>query len=75
MPKNSKGEKRPADMNKLAAFIVGEATSERPKEDKTISDNKRKAGVAGAQARKDKLTKQQRSDIARKGARARWKHD
>lgn len=69
MPKGPRGEKRPADMNQLAKMIVDIATGEK-------SDNApargRAGGLSGGKARAEKLTDEQRSEIARKGAAKRW---
>ncbi len=74
MPDRSR--KRPTDLNKLAAAIVDDATSEPPERD----DGKdpaavalgRKGGLKGGKARAAKLTAKQRSEIAKKAAQARW---
>ena len=70
MPKRSK---KPADLNRLAAAIVDEATDDRPQE----SERKQvKAGRAGGHKggaeRAKRLTPERRSEIARKAAEARW---
>ena len=72
--------KRPIDINKLAAFIVNQATNEdKPKEPEQPQKNQaavelgRLGGMKGGRARADKLTAEQRSDIAKKAAKARWK--
>lgn len=74
MPKRSR---KPADLNRLAASIVDEATGEdQPRTD----DGKdpaavalgRKGGKKGGKARAAKMTAEERSEAARKAARARW---
>jgi hypothetical protein len=74
MPKQSK---KPADLNKLAAAIVGDATDE----DRVDQDDGkdpaavalgRKGGEKGGKARAAKLTAEERSEAAKKAARARW---
>lgn len=69
MPKRSR---KPADLNKLAASIVGDATDEGQPAD----DGKDPAAVAlgrkGGKARAAKMTAEQRSEAARKAARSRW---
>jgi hypothetical protein len=70
--------KRPRDTNQLAKFIADLATGEveLPKSD----DGKdpaavalgRKGGLVGGKKRAASLSKQQRSEIAKKGAAARW---
>jgi hypothetical protein len=72
-------KKRPADLNRLAFSIVEDATSEEPEpdpyegKDPAAVELGRKGGLKGGKARAEKLTPEQRSEIARKAARARWK--
>jgi hypothetical protein len=76
MPKRSSNNKTPKDLNKLAAFIV-EQTTDEPDEP---NNNKNPHAVAlgqlggrkGGVARAEKLTPEQRSEIAQKAALARW---
>lgn len=71
--------KRPRDPNQLAKLIADIATGE-VTETKT-DDGKdpaavalgRKGGLKGGDARAKKLTAEQRSEIAKKAASARWK--
>ncbi len=76
MPERSR--KRPVDLNGLAASIVADATDEdKPAEPEDTRDPAavalgRKGGLKGGRARADKLTAQQRSEIARRAAAARW---
>lgn len=76
MPKGPKGEKRPADVIGNAVKIAQIATGEI--EDDKTEDGKDKAAQAlgrkGGKARAEKLSKEQRSEIAKKAARSRW-HD
>ena len=77
-------KRRPRDPNQLAASIVDDATQEDDEEttEETPEDTggKNPAAVAlgrlggkkGGKARAAKLTPEQRSEIARKAARARW---
>jgi hypothetical protein len=68
--------KRPRDPNQLAKLIVDIATGEA---EDTVSDAKRNpskrraGGLKGGKARAHQLTPEQRQDIARLAARARWK--
>jgi hypothetical protein len=76
MPERSR-KKRPADLNKLAASIVADATDEEagdPYEGKNPAavELGRQGGLKGGRARAEKLTPEQRSEIAKKAARARW---
>lgn len=76
MPKKPK---RPRDTNQLAKLIVDLATGD-AEEEKPQDDGKdpaavalgRKGGKKGGKARAEKLTPEQRSEIARKAAKARW---
>ena len=71
----AKQSKKPADLNRLAAAIVGEATDETPPEPenaKAIAG--RAGGKKGGKARAKRMTADQRSEAARKAANARWGH-
>ncbi len=76
MPDRSR--KRPRDPNELAAQIVGEATGDLPATDPDEGKDPaavalgRKGGLKGGKARAAKLTPEQRSEAARRAARARW---
>lgn len=72
MPKGPKGEKRPADVVGAAVHVAKIATGE-IKEDTDITRPFRAGGKKGGNARAKKLTPEQRSDIARTAALARWK--
>lgn len=70
----AKQSKKPADLNRLAAAIVGEATDETPQEPETPqARNGRSGGLKGGEARAKRLSPQRRSEIARAAAKARWK--
>lgn len=68
--------KRPRDPNQLAKMIVDISTG---KVEDTLSAKKKKpaaqraGGLAGSKARAKKLTPEERRDIARLAAQARWK--
>jgi hypothetical protein len=66
-----KTPKRPRDPNQLAKSIVALATGEA--EDKKPLASARKGGLKGSKARMKALTPEQRSEIARAAAAARWK--
>ena len=74
MPKGPKGEKRPADVIGAAVKVMQIATGETSED--LDDDGKNKAAVElgrkGGAARAQKLTKKQRSEIAKKAAAARW---
>ena len=59
------------DVNRLAARIVKDATEGKPAET-DAQVNGRKGGQKGGKARADQLSPEQRSEIARNAARARW---
>ena len=74
MPKGPQGQKRPADVIGNAVHVMRIATGEieDTKRDPGTEAN-RKGGVKGGRARATKLTKEQRAEIARVAAKARWK--
>jgi hypothetical protein len=62
-----------ADLNQLAARLVREATGEEERKPETVQARSgRKGGLKGGLARAAKLSPQERSEIAKKAARARW---
>jgi hypothetical protein len=76
---SSKKPKRPRDLNVLASEIVRAATEGEPKTP-PVEDTRNPNAVAlgklggkkGGPARAAKLTPEQRSEISRKAAKARW---
>ncbi len=60
-----------ADLNQIAHRIVRESTEPKAPE-APAQVNGRSGGLKGGKARAEKLTPAQRSEIARKAARARW---
>jgi len=76
MPKRS--SKRPRDLNSLAASLVGDATDEapqgstEPEKDPSAVALGRRGGLKGGKARASKMTSEQRADVARRAAQARW---
>lgn len=78
MSKGPKGEKRPADVIGNAVHIMRIATGEI--EDKTVNEGKdpaavalgRRGGLKGGAARAASLSKEKRSAIAKRAAKARW---
>jgi len=67
----AKAPKRPRDPNQLAKVIVALATGEA--EDRKPLASAREGGLKGGQARAASLAPEQRSEIARLAAAARWK--
>jgi hypothetical protein len=70
--------KRPRDPNQLAKSIIDIATGQKPDRDPTPEEQGKdpaavERGRRGGPARAAKLTGDQRSAIAKKAAKARWK--
>ncbi|MGA7749009.1 MAG: histone H1 [Gallionella sp.] len=62
------------DFTQVAFAIVQEATGEAPSSKLTGKKaDSSKGGKKGGKARADKLTPEQRSEIAKRAAKARWK--
>jgi hypothetical protein len=74
MPRDPKGEKRPADAIGSAVMIARIATGEI--DDLTTEDGKNAAAVAlgrmGGKARAEGMTAKRRKEIAKKAAASRW---
>ena len=69
----AKQSKKPADLNRLAAAIVGEATDGKassPESPQAVAN--RLGGRKGGKSRAEKMTAEQRSQAAKKAADARW---
>jgi hypothetical protein len=78
MPKRSSTGR--LDLNQLAKSIVDQATGEAPPVEKPEKNQAavalgRLGGVKGGAARAKKLTAEERSEIAKKAAKARWDKD
>lgn len=70
MPKQSK---KPADLNRLAAAIVDEATDETPQEPESQHVRAgRLGGQRGGKVRAQRMTAEERSEAARRAAESRW---
>jgi hypothetical protein len=78
MPDRSR--KRPRDPNQLGKLIVDIATggveeiepAPDPEKDPAAVELGRRGGLKGGKARAESMTPEERSDAARKAARARW---
>ena len=76
----TRASKRPRDVNQLAKMIVDMSTGEVSKEEPPPEREKNPAAVAlgklgaskGGKARAEKLGREQRKEIARRAAKARW---
>lgn len=82
MPNRSRKKKSARDFNQIARSIVDKATgnSEAAPAKKPVKKKNpaavalgRKGGLKGGKARAAKMTKEQRSESARKAAQARWR--
>ena len=61
------------DLNRMAARIVKESTDpDEPATETAAQVNGRNGGLKGGRARASKLSAEDRSEIARKAAAARW---
>ncbi len=77
----SKKKKRPKDLNELAFAIMEETTGEEqpkalpdePEKNAAAVELGRLGGLRGGKARAAKLTPEERSEIARKAAKKRWR--
>ena len=71
MPKGPQGQKRPADAVRAAIMVARIAGEE--SDSPAAKSNRIKSGLAGTRARSEDLTPAQRSEVAKKVARTRWK--
>ena len=72
MPKGPQGQKRPADVIGCAVTVAKIATGE-IEDTKHKAPGRKRSGKAGAKARAEKLTAEERRAIAKKAAAARWR--
>ena len=72
MPKDSQGEKRPADLIDATVKVMRIATGEEQDERETVSSAAAQLGKLGGTARARNLTAEQRAEIAKKAAAGRW---
>lgn len=69
----AKRSKKPADLNRLAAAIVGDATDETPIEPESQqAEAGRLGGLKGGKVRAARMSPEERSRAAKKAAQARW---
>lgn len=74
MPKGPRGEKRPADTIGCAVNVAMIATGEM-EDDLPVMSGRVRSGKAGGMARKEILSENERSAIARRAASARWEKE
>jgi hypothetical protein len=78
MPKRSSKKKNIRDVNVLASSIVEQATGEKTPKPQDSTKNPAAValghlgGLKGGKARADKLSPEQRKEIAKKAAQSRW---
>lgn len=69
----AKQSKKPADLNRLAASIVGDATSETPAEPESQQAQAGRAGgKKGGKVRAARMSAEERSRAAKRAAAVRW---
>jgi hypothetical protein len=69
----AKRSKKPADLNRLAAAIVGDATDETPQESESQQQLAGRAGgKKGGKARASRMSAEERSLAAKRAAEVRW---
>jgi hypothetical protein len=69
----AKQSKKPADLNRLAAAIVGDATDETQQEPESQQARAgRLGGQRGGKVRAQRMTAEERSEAARRAAESRW---
>jgi hypothetical protein len=71
MPRGPQGQKRPADAIGCA-IMVGQLATGGITEELTEPSGKVRSGKAGAKARAEKLSQEERTTIAKKAAAGRW---
>ncbi len=71
MPKGPRGERRPAGVVECAVMVAKIATGE-IEETVTKPSGRVRSGKAGAKARAERMSAEQRSTAARKAAASRW---
>jgi len=72
MPKGPQGQKRPADLIGCAVTVLKIATGE-VDEVLVAPSGRRRSGLAGAKARMENTTEDERIATAKKAAAARWR--
>jgi len=72
MPKGPQGQKRPADVIARAVMVARIATGEEQENLPKVSGRVR-SGIAGAKARAEKLSSDERAAVARRAAAERWR--
>jgi hypothetical protein len=73
MPRGPRGGKRPADVIGNAVRVMRIATGEEEDDTDPVKSAAAELGSRGGRARAKKLSEEQRSEIARAAASARWK--
>ena len=74
MPKGPNGQKRPADVIGAANMVARIATGEVEEEVDYVASKSERAS-AGGKARAQHLSQDKRTEIAKAGAKARWKEE
>lgn len=68
--------KRPTDINQRAKLIIdiaiGEIEEEKKIKNPVFVESGRKGGAIGGKKRAEKLSKEQKTDVGKQGAKKRW---
>lgn len=72
MPKGPRGEKRPADVIGAAVKVMRIATGDEPDDREATASAAAQLGKLGGMARAKSLTRERKTQIARKAAAKRW---
>ena len=67
------GKQGPRDLNEIAFRVTGEAVGDMKPKHREKKTSGRAGGLIGGKARAAKLTPEQRSEISKLAAQARWK--
>ena len=71
MARGPRGESRPADTVSCAVAVARIATGE-AEDDRYSAPGRKRSGQAGGKIRAERLTAEQRVEVAKKGAAIRW---
>jgi hypothetical protein len=73
VPRGPQGQRRPSDVIGTAVMVAKIATGEIADDVDQRSVGKIRSGKAGAKARAESLTSEERREIAKRAAAARWR--
>jgi hypothetical protein len=73
MPRGPRGEKRPADVIGNAVKVMRIATGEETEDINPVKSAASELGARGGKARAARMTPEERAEVAKKAALARWR--